>query len=143
LHLEGVATEWFYALERDIGGVLTWSRFIEFLQMRFGPPLRFNGMADLKALQRTGNVEDYTRQFLTILCHCDDKTHRQQTNMYTTGLGEPLRTDVEMEMTETLQRAMHLTRVYERRLLLSNNPAPPHIRHEQHHPNPQHLHQHG
>jgi hypothetical protein len=100
-------------------------------------------MADLKALQRTGNVEDYTRQFLTILCHCDDKTHRQQTNMYTTGLGEPLRTDVEMEMTETLQRAMHLTRVYERRLLLSNNPAPPHIRHEQHHPNPQHLHQHG
>ena len=119
LHLEGVAAEWFYALERDIGGVLTWSRFIEFLQMRFGPPLRFNGMADLKALQRTGTVEDYTRQFLTILCRCDDMTHRQQTNMYTAGLGEPLRTDVEMEMPETLQRAMHLARVYERRLLLS------------------------
>jgi hypothetical protein len=72
LHLEGVAAEWFYALERDIGGVLTWSRFIEFLQMRFGPPLCFNGMDDLKALQQTGTVKDYTRQFLTILCRCDD-----------------------------------------------------------------------
>jgi hypothetical protein len=119
LHLEGVAAEWFYAMERDIGGILTWSRFIEFLQMRFGPPLRFNGMADLKALQLTGTIEDYTRQFLTILCRCDDMTHRQQINMYTAGLGEPLRTDVEMEMPETLQRAMHLAQVYERRLLLS------------------------
>jgi hypothetical protein len=119
LHLEGVAAEWFYAMERDIGGVLTWSRFIEFLQMRFGPPLRFNGMADLKALQRTSTIEDYTWQFLTILCRCDDMTHRQQINMYTAGLGEPLRTDVEMEMPETLQRAMHLAQVYERRLLLS------------------------
>jgi hypothetical protein len=31
LHLEGVAAEWFYALERDLGGVLTWTRFIEFI----------------------------------------------------------------------------------------------------------------
>jgi hypothetical protein len=122
LHLEGVAAEWFYPPERDIGGALTWSRFIEFLQMRFGPPLRFNDMANLKALQRTGTVEDYTRQFLKICAACDDMTHRQQTNMYTTGLGEPLRTDVEMEMLVTLQRAMHLARVYERRLLLSANP---------------------
>ena len=45
--------------------------------------------------------------------------HRQQTNMYTVGLGEPLHTDVEMEMPETLQRAKHLARVYERCLLLS------------------------
>ena len=117
LHLEGVAAEWFYALERDLGGVLTWTRFIEFIQMRFGPPLRFNGMADLKELKRTGTVEEYSRQFLTLLCRCDDMSHRQQSNMYTTGLGEPLRTDVELQTPETLQRAMHLARVYERRLM--------------------------
>jgi hypothetical protein len=64
-------------LERDLGGVLTWTRFIEFIQMRFGPPLRFNGMADLKELKRTGTVEEYSRQFLTLLCRCDDMSHRQ------------------------------------------------------------------
>jgi hypothetical protein len=88
--LEGVAAEWFYALERDLGGVLTWTRFIEFIQMRFEPPLRFNGMADLKELKRTSTVEEYSRQFLTLLCRCDDMFHRQQSNMYTTGLSEPL-----------------------------------------------------
>ena len=37
--------------------------------------------------------------------------------MYTAGLGEPLRTDVELQTPETLQRAMHLARVYEQRLM--------------------------
>jgi hypothetical protein len=121
LHLEGVAAEWFYVLERDLGGVLTWTRFIEFIQMRFGPPLRFNGMADLKELKRTGTAEEYSRQFLTLLCRYDDMSHRQQSNMNTAGLGEPLRTDVELQTPETLQRAMHLARVYERRLMHTGN----------------------
>jgi hypothetical protein len=117
LHLEGVAAEWFYALERDLGDMLTWTRFIEFIQMHFEPPLRFNGMADLKELKHTGTVEEYSRQFLTLLCRCDNMSHRQQSNMYTSGLGEPLRTDVELQTPETLQHAMHLARVYERRLM--------------------------
>jgi hypothetical protein len=41
--------------------------------------------------------------------------------MYTIGLGEPLRTDVELQTPETLQRAMHLARVYERRLMLTGS----------------------
>jgi hypothetical protein len=36
-------------------------------------------------------------QYLTLLCRCDNMTHRQQTNMYKASLGEPLRTDVELE----------------------------------------------
>jgi hypothetical protein len=67
LHLEGIAANWFYTLERDIGGVLTWSRFSEFINMRFEPPLRTNGMAGLKELHRTGTVEDYQRQFLKLM----------------------------------------------------------------------------
>jgi hypothetical protein len=58
LHLDGVAAEWFYALEWDTSDVLTWSRFVEFTHMRFGPPLRFNGMADLNELRCTGTVEE-------------------------------------------------------------------------------------
>jgi hypothetical protein len=123
LHLDGVAAEWFYALEQDTGGVLTWSRFVEFTHMRFGPPLRSNGMADLKDLRRTSTVEDYQRQFLSILCHCEDMTQLQQTQMFTAGLGEPLRTDVEPLTPTTLQRAMHLARAYERRMDLSMTPS--------------------
>jgi hypothetical protein len=74
LHLDGVAAEWFYALEQDTGSVLTWSCFVEFTHMRFGPPLRTNGMADLKDLRRTSTVEDYQRQFLSILCRYEDMT---------------------------------------------------------------------
>jgi hypothetical protein len=44
LHLEGVAAEWYYALERDYG-IISWVRFTDFVHMRFGPPLRTNGLA--------------------------------------------------------------------------------------------------
>jgi hypothetical protein len=71
LHLEGITTKWYYVLERDVS-LITWPRFTEFVNMRFGLPLRTNGLADLKDLRRTGTVEEYQRQFLTLLCRCDD-----------------------------------------------------------------------
>jgi hypothetical protein len=37
LHLDGVATEWYYALERDVG-LLPWTRFYDFINTCFGPP---------------------------------------------------------------------------------------------------------
>jgi hypothetical protein len=62
LHLEGVAAEWFYALERD-NDVISWAQFVDFTNLRFGPPIRSNPMAELKDLYRTGTVEEYQRQF--------------------------------------------------------------------------------
>jgi hypothetical protein len=49
LHLDGMAAVWYYALARDVG-VLTCPRFSEYINMRFGPPLRRNGLAELKEL---------------------------------------------------------------------------------------------
>jgi hypothetical protein len=123
LHLDGVATGWFHAVERDTSDVLTWSCFVEFTHMRFGPPLRSNGMADLKDLRRIGTVEDYQRQFLSILCRCEDMTRLQQAQMFTADLGESLRTDVELLTPTTLQRAMYLARAYECRMDLSSTPS--------------------
>jgi hypothetical protein len=102
LHLEGAAIEWYYALERDYD-VITWPRFEELVNMRFDPPVRTNGLADLKELQRTDMVDEYQRQFLTLLCCCDDMAPRQQVQMFTAGLGEPLRTDVELAAPMELQ----------------------------------------
>jgi hypothetical protein len=45
LHPEGIEAEWYYALERDVG-LLLWTRFSKFVNMRFGPLLRTNDMAD-------------------------------------------------------------------------------------------------
>jgi hypothetical protein len=115
LHLEGVAAEWYYALERDYG-IISWVRFADFLHMRFGPPLRTNGLAELKDLHRTGSAEEYQRQFSLLLCRCDDLTPMQQVNLFTAGLGEPLRTDVELLAPSNLQSAMHLARAYERQV---------------------------
>ena len=114
LHLEGAAAEWYYALERD-HGILSWARFVDYIHMRFGPPIRSNGLAELKALYRTGTVEAYQRQFSVLLCRCDDLSPMQQVNMFTAGLGDPLRTDVELLAPTNLQTAMSLARAYERK----------------------------
>lgn len=114
VHLEGAAAQWYYALERD-HGVVSWARFADFVNLRFGPPIRANGLAEIKALTRTGSVEDYQRQFLAFLCRCDDLSISQQIDMFTAGLGEPLKTDVELHSPANLQKAMSLARAYEHR----------------------------
>jgi hypothetical protein len=117
LHLEGIAVEWYYALERDVG-LITWPRFTEFVNMRFGLSLHANGLVDLKDLRRTDTVEEYQRQFLILLYRCDDMMPLQQVHMFTVGLGEPLRTNVELAALTDLQTAMRLAQAYERRLSL-------------------------
>jgi hypothetical protein len=66
LHMDEAAAECYYALERDYG-MLPWARFAEFVNLRFGPPIRSNLLGELKELHRTGTVEDYQRQFLQLL----------------------------------------------------------------------------
>jgi hypothetical protein len=62
LHLDGATAEWYYSLEREYD-MLPWTCFAEFVNLRFGPPIRFNPLGELKALQKTGTVEEYERQF--------------------------------------------------------------------------------
>ena len=58
LHLDGVASEWYFPLERDYG-MISWARFAEYLNLRFGPPIRSNSPGELKELKRTSSVEEY------------------------------------------------------------------------------------
>jgi hypothetical protein len=69
--MDGVAAEWYYALERDYG-MVSWTRFTELVNLRFGLPIRFNPLGELKGLHRIGTVEEYQRQFLALLCRCDE-----------------------------------------------------------------------
>jgi hypothetical protein len=121
LHMDGIAAEWYYALEREYG-LMSWARFAEFVNLHFGPPLRSNPLGELKEL-RTGSVEEYQRQFLALLCRCDSLSAVHAMNLFTAGLGEPMTLDVEMQRPEDLQAAMSLARAFERRASV----APPTI----------------
>jgi len=118
LHLDGIAAQWYYTVERD-HDIISWARFADFVNLRFGPPIRANGLAELKDLHRTGSVEEYQQQFLALLCRCDGLSVPQQINLFTAGLGQPLRTDVELQAPTNLQTAMSLARAYEQRTAAS------------------------
>ena len=85
LHMKGIAALWYYQMEKEFG-VVFWPRFSDFVNMRFGPPIRFNSLGELKELQRTGTVE-YQRQFLALLCRCDNLWPQHQIDLFTAGLG--------------------------------------------------------
>jgi hypothetical protein len=114
LHMDVIAAEWYYTLEREYG-LLSWARFTEFVNLHFSPPIRSNLLGELKELHRTNTVEEYQRQFLTLLCRCEGLSPQHHMNLFTAGLGELMSSDVEMQRPANLQAAMSLAQAFERR----------------------------
>lgn len=114
LHLDGTAAEWYYQMEHDFG-MVPWPRFVDFVNLCFGPPIHTNSLAEIKALFRTGMVEEYSQCYLVLLSCCDHLSTQTKIDLYTGGLGQPLASDVEMQHPANLQQAMSLTRAYEQR----------------------------
>jgi hypothetical protein len=112
LHMDGTAAEWYYTLEREYG-LMPWNRFAEFVNLHFGPPIQSNPLGELKELWRTRSVDEYQQQFLALLCHCDGLSAAHAMNLFTTGLGEPMTSDVEMQHPDDLQSAMSMARAFE------------------------------
>lgn len=119
-YMEGTAQQWYYRLERN-RGVPTWPQFVDFVNRRFGPPVRSNPLGELAHLRRTGSVSEYQDQFLLLLARCDNVSERQQVDLFTAGLRNPLRMDVELQRPETLEDAMSLARSFERRLQIDDD----------------------
>jgi hypothetical protein len=72
-----------------------------------------NPLGELKELWRTRSVDEYQQQFLALLCHCDGLSAAHAMNLFTTGLGEPMTSDVEMQYPDDLQSAMSMARAFE------------------------------
>jgi hypothetical protein len=69
LHLLDDAQLWYHRLELN-NGPLDWTRFIQLVQIRFGPPLTDNPIEELALLRRTGSVDDHCKQVMALSC-CD------------------------------------------------------------------------
>jgi hypothetical protein len=116
-HMNGVAQHRYYMLERDAGDVAAtpWPLFKALCNQRFGPPLGTNHLSDLAHLPFRGTVADYQEAFLARMAHAGPLSPAQQVQLFTGGLPDPIRTDVELQGPTNLQRAMGLACAYERR----------------------------
>jgi len=115
-HMTGAAQHWYYMLERDVG-VVSWPQFKLLCQQRFGPAVGVNHLSELARLPFGGSVDAYQEAFLAKMAHAGTLTPSQQVQLFTGGLPEAIRIDVELQAPEDLQRAMVLARAYERRAM--------------------------
>jgi hypothetical protein len=117
------AAQW-YTLIKKNHGTPTWAEFDKLVHQRFGPPICGNALGVLIQLQRKTTVADYQSKFLALVTRCTDLVKKHQIDIFTNGLHNPLKTDVELEAPTTLEDAMALARTYEQRLNMGNEPAP-------------------
>jgi hypothetical protein len=117
-YMTGDAAQWYALVERN-HGTSDWAAFVKLVNQRFGPPLRGNVLGELIQLRRETTVVDYQSRFLTLVNHCTGLTEKQQIDIFTAGLRNPLKTDVEFEQPATLDDGMALARAYENRLAMT------------------------
>jgi hypothetical protein len=128
-HMTGDAQSWYYILERDAGRP-TWENFRLLCHQRFGPALSTNHLADLARLPFTSTVDAFMSAFQARLAHAGRLAPLQQAQLFTGGLPEHIRVDVELHEPKDLHHAMRLARAFERRnaskapALLTTSPRP-------------------
>ncbi len=82
-------------------------------------------LGELTALRRTGTVEDYINNFLALACRDVELSERQQVQLFTAGLVNPLKTDVALCRPQSLDDAIMLARAYEQRVQVgATDPVP-------------------
>jgi hypothetical protein len=116
----GCRQQWYYKMERN-QGIPTWPRFSQLANQRFGPPTRSNPLGELCHLRLQGSVVDDTEAFLTHLSRCNTLTEQHRIAIFNIGLGEPLKTDVELQQPNTLEDIVGLARAYERRATVAGS----------------------
>jgi hypothetical protein len=79
-------------------------------------------LGELIQLCRDGTMAKYQNKFLSLLARCDGLAEKHQINVFTAGLCNPLKTDVELEHPATLEEAMALARAYEQWLTMMASP---------------------
>jgi hypothetical protein len=119
-YMTGDAAQWYALVERN-HGTPEWAEFVKLVNQRFEPPLRGNTLGELIQLKRDTTVADYQNRFLALVIRCTGLSEKQRIDIFTAGLRNPLKTDVELEQPATLDDAMALARAYEQRLAMTGD----------------------
>jgi hypothetical protein len=90
---------WYHWLELN-NGLLSWNRFVVLVNARFGLPLIESLIGEL-ALRH----DSYCNKFMSLSCHDPVITENHIIQLYTAGLGHPLRTDVALQKLTSLDVA--------------------------------------
>jgi hypothetical protein len=98
------------------GGRPPWSQFIQLVNARFGLPLTDTPLGELAMLRRTGSVDEFAKRFMALSCRDPTITEQQQIQLFTTGLGDPLRLDVALQQPSSMDDAVIFAQAYEQRL---------------------------
>ena len=94
-HLTGIAQLWYLVLENDAGRP-SWVEFRLLCQQRFGPSLSTNHLADLARLPFTSMVDTYMEAFQAHAVHVGHLSPLQKAQLFTGGLPDHIRVDVEL-----------------------------------------------
>jgi hypothetical protein len=98
------------------GGAPPWPEFVQLLHNCFGPPMTDTPLGELALLRQTGNVDEFYGKLMALSCRDHMLTEGQQIQLLTTGLGEPLRTDVALQRPTSLSNDVMFAHAYEQRL---------------------------
>lgn len=90
-----------------------WTEFKDLCIQHFGPPICSNCLGALARLPVHTTVQDYQERFLALLCHAEHSLPSQKAELFTAGLPEHIKVEVELREPQDLQTAMRLARAYE------------------------------
>ncbi|KAK8936216.1 hypothetical protein KSP39_PZI014037 [Platanthera zijinensis] len=123
-HLLGAAQLWVTQLLREQPDA-TWEDFRASCTLRFGPAMPGNPLGDLIALKHTGSMDTYLERFQLLLSRASTVLPSQQVPLFTAGLPDRLRWDVEFQKPTDLLHAMSLARAFDYRSAIDRPPPPP------------------
>jgi hypothetical protein len=115
-YMQGAAQQWYYRLERN-QGTPTGTCFTKLANDRFAPPppTRSNSLGELCHLRLDESLDDYINKFYQRLTRCNELSEPQHIAIFTTGLGEPLKTNIKLHAPKTLEDVAALACAYIRR----------------------------
>jgi hypothetical protein len=124
-NLEDGAQLRYIQIQEDEGGVPTWHRFKDLLNLRYGPPLRSALLFELADCRRTGTITEYQDHFQALLPRAGPMQEIQRVQLFTGRLGPPLSHVVRIHNPQSLAAAMGLARQIEQMELSTAAAAKP------------------
>nr|GMC82358.1 retrotransposon protein, putative, unclassified [Ipomoea batatas] len=114
-HMIGEAQLWYHS-EIAVSQFTSWASFKEECCLSFGPPRSLNPLGELKLLFQTGrHIDDYIKDFRAQLARAGTVLPAQRSDLFTGGLDEVLRIDVERTKPGSLNEAMNTARDFYRK----------------------------